>query len=254
MIYYNQNNYSNYKYPSSSNPKATIKTGGCGVTVMAMIVSNMTTTKLTPPECAKISINNGARVSGGTDMAKLSKVICQKYPLVYTTTNDEAKLQQHLLNGGMAIANVGGNRKGWTGVFSDSGHYIVVCGYNRTTHKATIMDPGYYSGKFNKAARKGRVNVSGNYCYATLETLHFDTYNRNPNYYLFSRTKKYVVNCKEADLAADGKIYIRGGSGKEYVINPINGNILVNGRVVSRSDSNYKHTLVALNADTGKNF
>ena len=187
MIYYNQNNYSNYKYPSSSNPNATIKTGGCGVTVMAMIVSNMTTTKLTPPECAKISINNGARVSGGTNMIKLSKVICNKYPLTYSTTSDESVLINHIKSGGMAVANVGGDRKGWTGVFSDSGHYIVVCGYNSSNNKFTIMDPGYYNGKFSKTGRRGRVTVSGNYCYTTPDVLNSDTYSRSPSYYLFSK-------------------------------------------------------------------
>lgn len=194
MIYYNQNNYSNYPYPSSSNPNATIKSGGCGVVCAAMIVSNMTSVKLTPPEAAQLAIDGGARVSGGTDMHKMSKIICNKYGLRYSTSSKETDLQAHLKSGGMAIANVGGDRRGWTGVFSDSGHYIVVASYNTSTKKVTVLDPGYYSGKFNKEGRKGKVTVDGNYCYTTLDVLNYDTYNRTPNYYLYSVDKEMEVD------------------------------------------------------------
>lgn len=203
MIYYNQNDYANIPYPSPSNPNATIKSGGCGVVSICMIVSNLTSTRLTVPEGAKLSMFCGARVSGGTDMQRLSQVACQKYGMTYTTTSDENALIKHIQSGGMAIANVGGDRSGWTGVFSDSGHYVVVATYDATTKKLGIMDPGYYSGKFNKTGRKGKVQIQGNLCYVTPAVLHADTYNRTPNYYLFSAISNKLVQGDDEDMTLE---------------------------------------------------
>ena len=54
---------------------------------------------------ADFALEHGARVPGGTDMGVLSRALEQ---------------------GSIAVANVGGDRTGHKGVFSDSGHYLVV--------------------------------------------------------------------------------------------------------------------------------
>lgn len=43
-VYYNQadNRWANHKYPSQELPNATIKSGGCGATSSAMIISSLT--------------------------------------------------------------------------------------------------------------------------------------------------------------------------------------------------------------------
>lgn len=148
-----------------------------------------------PPTMAKYAIKNGARVSGGTDMNKLAKAICQDYDLTAKTTNDEKELLEHLKAGGMAIANVGGDRKGWTGVFSDSGHFVVVAA--ATGNTVSVMDPSFYRTKFNKAGRRGKVTVSGNYCNCGISVLAADTANRTPSYYLFSKKEVADMKIKE---------------------------------------------------------
>lgn len=184
--YYNQNNYANIPYPSSANPKASVKSGGCGVCCGAMIVSSMTDNIVDPKFMATYAITKKARVSGGTDFNILAKNICIDYGLTYETTSDENKLLKHLQSGGMAVANVGGDRSGYTGVFSSEGHFIVVANCNGNT--LTILDPGYYSGKFNKAGRKRKVTIDkNNYCYCNISVLDKDTENRSPAYWLFSK-------------------------------------------------------------------
>lgn len=189
--YYNQHNYPNTPYPSPDLPKATVKSGGCGVCCASMIIENLTAHQIGPKLMATYAINKKARVSGGTDMNVLAKAISADYGLMIDITNDEIVLLSHLRKGGMAIANVGGNRGGYVGVFSDGGHYVVVAGLT-DTGKVIVLDPGYYPGKFNKAGRKGRVTVNGNQCICDISVLGKDTENRSPAYWLFERKVETV--------------------------------------------------------------
>lgn len=182
--YFNQNNYQNVPYPSPTLPKATVKSGGCGVVCGAMIISNLTNKTVNPVEMAEYSIENGARIAGGTDVDILAQAICRDYDLEYSTSNDETELLEHLRKGGMAIANVGGSRPGYVGVFSDEGHFIVVAGLRGD--KVVVLDPGYYPGKFNLKGRAGKVTVSGNECLCGIEVLKSDTSNRTTQYWLFT--------------------------------------------------------------------
>lgn len=191
MIYFNQNKFSTVPYPSKEKPTATVASGGCGPTCAAMIVSNLTGQVVDPKAMALFAIAHGARVNGGTDMNILSKAVSLNYGLPVTTTNDENTVLAHLRAGGMAIANVGGNRGSYVGVLSDGGHYVVAAGI-ADDGRVVVLDPGYYNGKFNKAGRKGKVTVidlgRGNYqCLCDISVLRDDTANRNPAYWLFKK-------------------------------------------------------------------
>lgn len=68
MVYkiYNQNNYASIPYPNKSNPAATIKSSGCGVCSMAMVMRNLANIPITIANLAAYSIKHGARASSGT--------------------------------------------------------------------------------------------------------------------------------------------------------------------------------------------
>jgi hypothetical protein len=189
--YFNQYNYANIPYPSPTLPNATVSSGGCGVVCASMIVSNLTDKIVDPVAMAAYAQKKRARVVGGTDMNLLAKALCIDYPLTYRTTNDENQLLDHLRKGGMAVANVGGNRPGYTGVFSDGGHYVIVAGLNNDG-RVIVLDPGLYNGKFNKKGRKGKVTVKGNECLCDMSVLAQDTANRSPAYWLFERKVEEV--------------------------------------------------------------
>lgn len=205
--YFNQNNYTNVPYPSPSLPKATVKSGGCGVVCAAMIVSNLTNQTVLPPQMATYAMQKKARVSGGTDMNALAKALRADYGLPFKTTNDENLLREHLKSGGMAVANVGGNRPGYTGVFSDGGHYVVVAGPS-SDGRVIVLDPGYYVGKFNLAGRKGKVTVQGNYCICDMAVLAKDTENRSPAYWMFERKVEEVPEWMKKLMDKCGKVGI----------------------------------------------
>ncbi len=222
--YYNQNNYANVHYPSPDLPNATLESGGCGVVSSAMIVENLTGKVTDPKDMAAYAIKKGARVSGGTDLNVMAKAISVDYGLIFTTTSDENLLLNHLKAGGMAIANVGGDRPGYVGVFSDGGHYIVAAGLT-DDGKIIVLDPGYYVGKFNKAGRAGKVTISGNYCICDITVLAKDTENRSPSYWLFSKKGEDEDMLTPVKIMIDGKPlsngYVSKVDGKDTSFAPV---------------------------------
>lgn len=216
--YFNQYNYAHVPYPSPSLPKATVASGGCGVCCAAMIVGSMTDFVVDPAAMAAYAIKKGARVSGGTDMTVLAKAIGSDYGLVFETSSDENHLLEHLASGGMAVCNVGGDRAGWTGLFSSEGHFIVAAGCSGKT--VTIMDPGYYKGKFDSAGRKGKIAVNGDFCYCNISDLGADTSNRSPAYWLFSTLKGAVDVALEKWMVEGGEAALDSLTGKGLINTP----------------------------------
>lgn len=205
MIYYNQYNYAGVPYPCASIPNATVKSGGCGVCCGSMILGNLTSYKLDPAAMAAYSMQNGARVDGGTDLNILAAALCRDYPLLCRTTNDEIELVKHLKAGGLAVANVGGDRSGYVGVFSNGGHFVVVSGINSNGF-LEVLDPAYYTGKFNKTGRIGKVLMQGDVAVCSVDVMAADTSSRSPQYWLFSRKEVQTV----AELDWKEKIMQRG--------------------------------------------
>ena len=186
MKIFNQNDYRSVPYPSPSLPDATLASGGCGVVSMMMVLANMAGVTQTAKQAADYAIKVGARVVGGTDMTALAKAVCRDYGFEYFATNEEERLLRHLRTTGFAIANVGGDRPGWTGVYSSSGHYIVLCAV--AGDKVLVLDPGYYKGKYGLPGRKGKATDNGDgSSWCSLDVIAQDTLNRTPNYYLFTK-------------------------------------------------------------------
>jgi len=185
-MYYNQYDYSHVPYPASGYANATVASSGCGVCSASMVVEGLTGQAFPPDQSAAYAIRAGARVSGGTDMRLLSSCLCRDFGLTCSKTDNADELMAHLKLGGWAIANVGGDRTGYTGLFSNEGHYIVVRGI-ASDGRCIVWDCGYYYGKFNKTGRAGKVTVSNNDCYVSVENLDADCANRSPRYYLFSK-------------------------------------------------------------------
>lgn len=187
MVYYNQNNYANIPYAADGYPNATVKSGGCGVVCASMVVENLTGTHFPPDQSAQFAIKKRARVSGGTDMKVLANALCAEFGLTVKTSNAMAELLSAVGNGAIAIANTGGDRAGHMGVFSNGGHYVVVYGVDG--EKLQILDPGLYSGKYNKQHRKAVIVTDNTFIKAPASLLDGDCANRAPRYYIFKKTE-----------------------------------------------------------------
>lgn len=155
-IYYSQadSKWANHPYPSSKFPKATIKSGGCGATSAAMIISSFVK-NIYPNEMGDIFIKNGLRAATGTD-PKAFEWIAEKYNLKVKKTFYIADAVECLKKGGMVVAYCKAG-----GLFSTGGHIIVLAGIEG--NNLIVYDPYLYKNKFNSGNRKC-VTVKGNEC------------------------------------------------------------------------------------------
>ena len=184
--------FGHIKYPSGSNPKATVSTSGCGPCSALMILENMTDQRYGMRDWINWVIGTGARVNGGTSMATLSKAMAKKFGFTVSTTSDESVLKNHLKQGGMAIGNCGGSYSGWRGLFSTAGHFFTIIGIT-DDHYFIVLDPNWTSNKFtnsgnslSKWRKQHAIQGEGTHVFVNADNLNRDTKTRTPSYYLFS--------------------------------------------------------------------
>lgn len=153
-VYYNQadERWASHPYPSSAYPKATIKSGGCGATSAAMIISSFVKT-IYPNEMGDIFRNNGLRYATGTAPVAF-EWIAKTYGLKIKKTLYIADAVECLKNGGMVVAYCKAG-----GLFSTGGHIIVLADIRNDN--LVVYDPYLYANKF-KNGNKKCVSVNGN--------------------------------------------------------------------------------------------
>ena len=193
MLYLNQLDYAHIPYNHNvakggvPEERRCVATSGCGLCSACMIVDHLTTSHLSLEECVKLAEENGANRKMGCDMRVLGPIVAERFKLDYSTTNDREELKNHLKSGGQAIAIVGGDRDGYTGVLSHIGHYVVIVSING--EDVCILDPGYEDGKFDEDGRQGKVRVDKPFIYCSIDVIMKDTESNNPGFYMFKRRK-----------------------------------------------------------------
>lgn len=186
MIYYNQNDYAHVPYPSEARPQSNIKSSGCGVCSACMVVESMTEHKLSVEECAKFSLSVGGLDNDGTNMEKLAPPLCERFGLAFEATDDKEKVLEFLNNNrGMVIANPGGDREGHIGLFTTTGHYIVLAEARQRTVR--VLDPNLKPDSFDREGRRGMVFVDGENIYCDIDVVVEDCLNRSPAFFLFRK-------------------------------------------------------------------
>ena len=190
-VYYNQadKRWANHPYTSKSHPYATIKSGGCGPTSAAMVVSNFLKA-VYPNEMGDLFKKNGYRGLEGTD-ARAFYWVANKYNLKMSKSVYINDAVQCLKRGGMVIAHLYNSKKS---LFSTGGHYVVLAGIDG--NDIIVYDPYLYSGKFNSGKRR-KVKVSGVEC--RVSAFNFKLYN-DYNLYCFERPARpsYKYNIGDA--------------------------------------------------------
>lgn len=176
----NQNDYAHLSYSAPGYENATVKSGGCGVCAAVNAVGALTGDCVPVREMRDLAKSCGARVSGGTDMNRLTQMLCSRWHLQCQTTNSVLRLTEHLKQGGVAICNTAGR-----GMFSTGGHYVTALGLQ--DGKLCIADSGLYTGKYSTAGRRSAVTVSGDLLFAGADVLDADCVGRSPRYYLLRR-------------------------------------------------------------------
>ena len=191
MKYLNQLDHPDIPYPTDAATEGSrfhdlsIKEAGCGLCSLAMMVDRLTTKTISLQRLIALSLKHKANLHPGTDMKILGPVVADLYDLDFSTTNRVKKAMQHLKNGGSVIANVGGDREGYTGVFSHGGHYVLLLSAGKDS--ICVLDPSLKEGKYEEPGREGKVRLDAPFAYCSPELMEKETDNRNPGFYLFSR-------------------------------------------------------------------
>ena len=191
-IYYNQadRRWANHPYTSPSHPKATIKSGGCGATSGAMIVSSFVKT-VYPNQMGDIFKTNGLRANEGTS-PNAFPWIARKYGLNCKISSYIKDAVECLKKGGMCVAYC---RAG--GLFSTGGHIIVLADIRG--NDLVVYDPYLYTNKF-KSGNRRCVRVNGNEAIVSV-----DNFKKYCNYTLYCYTSN---NVKSTDYKAGQAVEI----------------------------------------------
>lgn len=162
LTYYNQTDsrWRNHIYSSVGDNSQTIGTSGCGPTSAAMIVTAIKGT-ITPDTMGDLFVQYGYRSSNNGTYWSAFRAVADEFDIGYQETYSLDTAVNLVRNNNYVVVSVG------NGLFTTGGHFIVIVGIEGNTLK--IYDPYLYSGKFDTSTRRGKVTVSGNTVYCSID-------------------------------------------------------------------------------------
>lgn len=205
-VYYSQRDsrWKNVLYTSTGKTSQTIGSSGCGPTSAAMIIAGIKDSSVTPVGIADLFVKNGFRSANNGTYFSAFKWIANKYNIEFKQVYNVNDAIQEVRNGNYLVVSCS------NGLFTTSGHYIVLAGIDGNTLK--VYDPYLYSGKFDISGRKGKVTVSGNTVYCSVT--NFKNYANSKGWFVFIPDKKQeqtytqgqriLVNNESVLIAYDG--------------------------------------------------
>ena len=230
LTYYSQidSRWSNKMYSSVGDRSQTIGTSGCGPTSASMVVTACKGA-ITPDTMADLFVKYGYRSSNNGTYWSAFRAIADEFNIGYTETSDIQRALQLLQSKHYVVASCG------NGLFTTGGHFIVLVGIDRDTIK--IYDPYLYSGKFETSTRRGKVTVSGNTVYCSVN--NFINYANAQGFFCY----EYEGNVQENNQPVITSTYTRYVNAKIglNVRNTANGriiNALANGTKVTVTETN----------------
>lgn len=181
LTYYSQadSRWANKLYTSTNNTSQTMKSSGCGPTAAAIVVSS-SIGNILPPVMADLFVENGFRTPNTGTAWSAFPFIANYFAFnnyEYTTSINTAL--SYLRKGYYIIVSCG------NGLFTTNGHYIVLVGINNDT--LSIYDTYMYNGKFDIPSRNGKVMISGNTIYCSID--NFIKYSNYRAFWCYSNDK-----------------------------------------------------------------
>ena len=184
--FYCQLDYENIAYPSPTTGFGNIANNGCGPCSASMVIEYMLDIPFPPEASAQFGVECGARAPVGTNFYIYAEEMAKKFGLKVRDTEDAAEAKAFLEEKrGLIIANTYGDRPedGYIGVFSNSGHYIVLAALEGD--QVMVWDPMYRPGRFDIPGRAGKVRMDGFDAWADFSVIVEDC--RNRPFFLFEK-------------------------------------------------------------------
>ena len=129
---------------------------------------------------ATLFVQNGYRSANNGTYWSAYRAVADEFNIGYTETSDINRALDLLRNNNYVICSVG------NGLFTTGGHYIVIVGIEGNTLK--IYDPYLYNGKFDTSTRKGKVEISGNTIYCSID--NFKNYANYKSFFCYQNVNK----------------------------------------------------------------
>ena len=208
LTYYSQldSRWANKPYTSCENGSQTIGSSGCAPTCASMIVT-ATKGAITPDTMCNLFVKYGYRSSNNGTYLSAFRAVADEFDIAYEETYNLDRAVDLLRNNHYVAASCA------NGLFTTGGHLILIVGVDGDTLK--IYDPYLYSGKFETSTRRGKVTVSGNTVYCSI-----DNFRRYANYTRFfayahdenvptNNTKSVTTNTYTRYVNANGGLNVR---------------------------------------------
>ena len=204
LTYYSQidSRWSSHSYTSCGNYSQTIGTSGCGPTCASMVVT-ATKGTITPPEMGDLFVKYGYRSSNNGTYFSAFRFVADTFNIGYEETYRLDDAVNLVRNNHYVVVSCS------NGLFTTGGHFIVIVGIEGDTLK--IYDPYLYSGKFETSTRRGKVTVSGNTVYCSIE--NFRNYANYQKFFAFSHDDNVTVNNTQPVTTATYTRYVNAKIG-----------------------------------------
>ena len=161
---------------------------GCGLCCAVMAADRLTpNTSFSLEDALDVSYESGGAGPVGTDYRFFAPAFAERMNYEWKGTASFEELDDWLAKGGVAVAEVAGDRKdGHIGVFTHGWHFILLLS-KREDGKYAILDPSQTPTKYEEEGRKGLVEVDGNIIYASEDVLKEEVKLFDTPLYLFRR-------------------------------------------------------------------
>lgn len=229
LTYYSQidSRWKNRSYTSIGKASQTIGSSGCGPTSAAMVVSSIKGT-VTPEIMADTFVKYGYRSANNGTYWSAYRAVADEFNIGYTETADIQKAIELLRNDNYIICSVG------NGLFTTGGHYIVVVGIEGETLK--IYDPYLYNGKFETSTRRGKVEVSGNTIYCSVN--NFKNFSNYKQFFCFQNESQNKYRAGQRVLV-DVPIQIAFIQGNKAIVDDTKNQFWINTSVIQNENKIY---------------
>ena len=217
LTYYNQidSRWANHQYSSIGDSEQTIGTSGCGPTSAAMVVTAIKGT-ITPPEMGDLFVQYGYRSANSGTYWSAFRWVADVFDIGYQECSSLDTAIDLMRNNNYVIVSCS------NGLFTTGGHFIVIVGIDGDTLE--IYDPYLYAGKFDTSTRRGKVTVSGNTVYCSIE--NFRNYANYRGFFAYKHSGNVQENTGNVTTSSytryvstsSKNLNVRSGAGTSYSI------------------------------------
>ena len=216
LTYYNQTDsrWNSHMYSSVGNASQTIGTSGCGPTSASMVVTAIKGT-ITPDTMGDLFVQYGYRSANNGTYWSAFRWVADVFDIGYQECSSLDTAVNLVRNNNYVICSVG------NGLFTTGGHFIVIVGIEGDTLK--IYDPYLYAGKFDTSTRRGKVTVSGNTVYCSID--NFRNYANYKGFFAYQHSGNVQENTGNVTTSSYTR-YVSTNSKNLNVRNAPNGSVI----------------------------